>query len=200
MCEYEYWMGYTNIQHKDQYGKRNLVKFWNYWCYCSSLTGQKGRYERKTLSQSALMLIVGWWWLWNICTFLLECARFIAWFQKTNEQSYGCQMINKRWEKFLGWTWENCKKAAGEKEKEHSFHMNVKWINTQRSYCSAVAFPSLTSCFLSALFSLSSEHSTRNDFSFTQLLRLVETPVQLLILPRCSYWVIPHKWALLNLK
>lgn len=50
-------------------------------------------------------------------------------------------------------------KGSRTERKKFNFHMNVKWTNTQKSYCSAVAFPSLPSCFLSASFPPCSEHS-----------------------------------------
>lgn len=88
-------------------------------------------------------------------------------------------------------------KGSRRERKKYHFHMNVKWTNTRRSYCSAGAFPS---CFLSALFFCCSEHSALNDYSFTQWTKLVKTPVQFLVSPWCGCRMIPYKWALLDIK
>lgn len=86
-----------------------------------------------------------------------------------------------------------------ERKKIYNFQMNVNWTNRQRSYCSAVAFPSLhvISCHL---FPPALNIQLWNDFSFTQLLRLVDIPVQFLFLPWCGCWMVPSKWALLDMK
>lgn len=91
----------TPIFNKGSIRKEKSCEILNSLMLLQLLKGSKGQVG-KTLPRSALMNRMSscWRWLWNICAFLLECAGFIAWFWKTNEQSYGCQMTNKRGESF----------------------------------------------------------------------------------------------------
>lgn len=198
MSEHKYWVGYTNTEHKVQEGMRNLVKLWNRWCYCSFLRGQKGRYERKTLSQSALMnrMSVCWRWIWNIYEFLLECAGFIA---RLMSKAMAVRWSIKEGKVFRISIRKLLKGSRRERKK-------IKLSNE----CEMDKYTEelLLSCcfsFTSFMFSLCIVFSLLWTFSmkwlsFTQLLRLVETPIQFLVLPWCGCWMIPPKWALLDTK
>lgn len=100
--------------------------------------------ERKALAQCSLMdqVSVCQGRPWNICAFLLECAGFIA--------GFGCLMrkaMAVRWsikdEKDFRISIRKLLKGSRRERKKYNFLMNVKWTNTQRSYCSGVALPSL---------------------------------------------------------